>query len=224
MQSSRLGNYTIYYEHSEEFHELKREIFTTQIYYIELFNPAPVILDGGAHIGLSTLYFRQLCYQAKITAVEPLVENAVLLEKNLFENQITNVVTIHAALAGQIGSAALHYDSSDEGWFSTTSLYDGAWNGAQKTTARIVPTISLVSLLEQEQYDLVKLDIEGAELGVVRAASNILRAAENYLIEVHERKDNTAEQLEKIFSEQGFSTTLQQLSRAGLSLLHATKH
>ncbi|OGJ15743.1 MAG: hypothetical protein A2632_02195 [Candidatus Pacebacteria bacterium RIFCSPHIGHO2_01_FULL_46_16] len=221
MQSSRIGSYVAYYNNAEEFHELKREIFTTQVYYLELSNPAPHILDGGAHIGLSTLYFKQLYPLAKISAIEPLAENAFFLEKNIFENQLADVHTVHAALAEHAGTVHLYYDKSEAGWFSTASVYAGAWNGAQTTTSRVVPTVSLSFFLEQEHFDLVKLDIEGAELGVLSAARTLLRAADNYLIEVHERKDNRAAQLERILVEQGFTVTKQQLTNDGLVFLHA---
>lgn len=223
MQNSRLGSYTVYYNNSEEFHELKREIFTTQVYYLELANTKPTILDGGAHIGLSTLYFKQLYPQAKIIALEPLAENAVCLEKNIYENQLTDVQTIHAALAEQAGAVQFNYDATDEGWFSSASLYAGAWNGAQKTAVRTVPTVSLSSLLNEQHFDLVKLDIEGAELAVLNSARAVLSAADNYLIEVHERKDNRAEKLEKLFTEEGFTVSTQPLTKDGLSLLYAKR-
>lgn len=221
MQDSRLGPYTIYYQNSEEFHELKREIFTMQVYYLELANPTPSILDGGAHIGLSTLYFKQLYPNATVIAIEPLAENAFFLEKNIFENQVTGVKSLHAALSDQSGAVPLHYDRTDEKWFSSASLRSGAWNGAQKTTVRTVPAVSLASFLDEQHFDLVKLDIEGAELNVLIATRDSLRNADTFLIEVHERKDNRAEQLEKLFTEQGFSVSNQQLTKDGLSLLHA---
>jgi len=223
MQSSRLGSYTIYYNNSEEFHELRREVFTTQLYYLELNNPKPTILDGGAHIGLSTLYFKQLFPEAKIIAVEPLAENAFFLEKNIYENQTTNITTMHAALSRHTGSAQLHYDETDENWFSTASLHASAWNGAQKTTSRVVPTASLSSFLKEERFDLVKLDIEGAELDVLAAAQSLLRSADNYLVEVHDRKDNRVQQLKRIFTEEGFDVINQQLTKDGLSFLTARR-
>ena len=224
MQNSRLGSYTVYYNNSEEFHELKREIFTTQVYYLELSNPQPTILDAGAHIGLSTLYFKQLYPQAKIIALEPLAENAYFLEKNIFENQLTTVQTVHVALAEQTGAMQIHYDSTEEQWFSSASLFVGAWNGAQKTATRTVPTLTLSSLLKEQHFDLIKLDIEGAELAVLNTSRAMLRAADNYLIEVHDRRDNRAEQLTTLFTEQNFTVSVQQLTKDGLSLLQANKN
>jgi len=223
VQNSRLGSYTVYYNNSEEFHELKREIFTTQVYYLELANTKPTILDGGAHIGLSTLYFKQLYPQAKIVALEPLAENAVCLEKNIYENQLQDVQTIHAVLAEHAGTIQLNYDSSDEQWFSSASVRVGAWNGAQKTAARTVPAVTLNAFLEKQHFDVVKLDIEGAELAVFNAAKNMLTAADNYIIEVHESKQNELQQLEKLFINQHFSISKQRLTKDGLWLLQASK-
>ncbi|MDA1080046.1 MAG: FkbM family methyltransferase, partial [bacterium] len=121
------------------------------------------------------------------------------------------------------GVVKLHYDSTAEQWFSSASLHPGAWNGAQKTAVRSVPAVSLRSILEKQHFDLVKLDIEGAELGVLSAAKQVLQSADNYLVEVHEQKDNKLQQLQKLFAEQGFTTTSQQLTNNGLALLRAER-
>ncbi len=103
MNSSRLNKYTIYHNNSEEYHNLKREVFTSDLYYFETENPQPVIIDAGAHIGLATLYFKQLYPGAQITALEPNPESFQLLEKNLFENMIDDVTTVQVALSDHSG-------------------------------------------------------------------------------------------------------------------------
>ncbi|PIY80616.1 MAG: hypothetical protein COY80_01985 [Candidatus Pacebacteria bacterium CG_4_10_14_0_8_um_filter_42_14] len=221
MQSTRLGQFTVYLDHSEEFHSLKREIFSGNAYYLELENLAPNILDGGAHIGLFTLYYKQLYPAATITAVEPLAENIVLLEQNIFENQLEGVTTDHVALADHDGAMKLYFDATPEKWFSTAGLHNGAWSGAQKSDSRTVPTKTLSSYLREQKFDLVKLDIEGAELGVIAESKALLSRSDQYLIEFHPRNGSKIEQLEKIFTDRGFKVQSEKTSRAGLQLLHA---
>lgn len=221
MYSTKLGQYTVYHEHSEEYHSLKREIFSGNTYYLELENPSPNILDGGAHIGLFTLYYKQLYPEATILAIEPLAENIVFLEENIYENQLEGVSTEHVAIAGHNGAMKFYFDSTPEKWFSTAGLFEGAWNGAQKTESRTVPTKTLSSYLEKQYFDLVKLDIEGAEFEVISEAKALLSRSKQYLIEFHPRNGQRVEELEKIFTDRGFQVQSEKTSRAGLQLLHA---
>ena len=114
MKSSRLNNYTIYYNHSEEYHLLKREIFTQDLYHFETVQPAPFIIDAGAHIGLSTLYFKMLYPSSRIIAIEPHPENFKILEKNIYENQIEGVTLVQAALSDRSGINKLFFDKTIE--------------------------------------------------------------------------------------------------------------
>ena len=81
MQSTRLGKYEIWYENSDEFYELKKEIFSENCYYIELEKEDPYIIDLGAHIGMSVVYFKMLFPKAKILAFEPVPYNFEILKK-----------------------------------------------------------------------------------------------------------------------------------------------
>ncbi|MFZ1721277.1 MAG: hypothetical protein WAU07_02110, partial [Microgenomates group bacterium] len=56
--SSKVSNFTLFHANSEEYHQLKREIFTQDSYFFESDSPTPKIIDAGAHIGIATLYFK----------------------------------------------------------------------------------------------------------------------------------------------------------------------
>ncbi len=47
------------------------EIFGQRIYQFASPNPVPYIIDGGANIGLSALYFKRLFPQSRVVAFEP---------------------------------------------------------------------------------------------------------------------------------------------------------
>lgn len=184
MQNSRLQNYTIYYNNSEEYHTLKREVFTADCYYFETENPTPYIIDAGAHIGLSTLYFKQLFPGSEILAIEPNPGSFQLLEKNIFENQITGVTTIQAALSEQTGQEQLFLDETNEQWHSTASFHKGSWVGSQKTTSITVSTHTLSEFVTKP-VDFLKLDIEGSEQKVLFEAKNSLHLIKEMHIEFH---------------------------------------
>lgn len=197
MPSSRVGDYQVFYENSEEFHHLKREIFSQHIYYLEE-DPRPLrIIDAGAHIGLSTLYFKQIWPQAEILAVEPNPHSQKLLQKNIEVNQLTQVKILPYALDTHTGTTQLQIDSSGEQWFSSSSLHAQAWNGAGETTAIEVPAQPLSELLKQP-VGLLKMDIEGAEGAVLQAASGELRQIQHLILEYHPREDNPWTKIEDV--------------------------
>jgi hypothetical protein len=68
---TRLGSFSIIAPSREEYHALKRSIFTQDEYAFSSEEDAPVIIDAGAHIGIATLYFKWHYPQARITAIEP---------------------------------------------------------------------------------------------------------------------------------------------------------
>lgn len=182
--SSRLQNFTIFYNNSEEYHHLKREIFTSNLYYFETSNPKPLIIDAGAHIGLSTLYFKKVYPGAQIIAIEPNPKSFEILEKNIFENQIDGVTTINAALSTAKGQEKLFLDSSDDEWHSTASFHKGSWAGTQKSSEIIVKTLTLSEFINQP-VDFLKLDIEGSEQKVLTQAASNLKLVSEMHVEFH---------------------------------------
>ncbi len=209
MTSTHIGKSTVFFEQAEEFHILKREIFTQDVYSVDLNTPAPVIIDAGAHIGLATLYFKKMFPAAKIWAIEPLSENFKLLEKNCQENFLKDVTCIQAALAEKGTETTLYLDSSADKWFSTASNQAGAWDQQQSTSPRQVPAIQLSLLIQQigQPIDLLKMDIEGSELSVLQEARPLFRQIKNLVIEHHPTAANSLIELLQLLHETGFHTT-----------------
>lgn len=216
MQSTKIGKFTVYYEQSEEFHTVKREIFTHDSYYVEFDTNKSVIIDAGAHIGLSTLYFKRFFPQAKIWAVEPIPDNFRLLEQNVFENQLSDVTLINAALSDSAGRTVLHQDSSEHHWQSTASRYSGAWNGAQKTTPIEVSALLLSDLLYEinQQIDLLKMDIEGSELAVLKEAEPRLGQVRQLIIEYHPRPEQPIDAIIILLQQHNFTLAFWQNGRS----------
>ncbi len=186
MDSAKLKGFQVYFQNRREFRQLAKEIFKEHCYYLELDTSHPYIIDAGAHIGLATLYFKSIFPKSYILSVEPLPQNLSLLEKNLFENQIKNVDVLPVALAPQSGEVILNIDDSSSNWHSTASLYQGAWNRSQSTQEVLVSAVTLNSLLTKP-VDILKLDIEAAEVDVIVSAGDRLREVKNLFIEHHPR-------------------------------------
>jgi FkbM family methyltransferase len=203
MQSSKLPPFTIYYDNSEEYHHLKNEVFTQGSYYFETEVARPRIIDAGAHIGLSTFYFKKLYLGAQIIAIEPNPHSFTLLEKNIFENQLEDVETHQVALSAQPGATSFFYDMSDDKWESTASFLKGAWTGSQQSQEIQVHTQTLDTFIT-ETIDFLKMDIEGAEQEVLFATKEKLQLVRHMIVEFHPIAGNSIEKLSQFLKDLHF--------------------
>lgn len=185
MQSSRVGEYTIWYENAEEFYELRKEIFTEHRYYTELESEKPKIVDVGAHIGMVVVYFK-ICYpDSTIVAYEPEPSNFALLKKNVKENQLSGVTILNQAVAPKGGTLELYVPIQEEGWKSGAGIIPRGWRGVQDTKSCKVEAVGINEVLQSE-VDLLKMDIEGMEYEVVERAD--LSRVGRLIVEIHPRK------------------------------------
>lgn len=203
MQSSRVGKYEIWYENSEEFYELKKEIFGENCYYLESDVEAPIIVDAGAHIGMSVMYFKLLFPKARIMAFEPVPANLALLKKNVEENQLENVEIYQAVVAPKSGVLRIHEPIGEGAWKSGAGIIPKGWKGIQENREIKVEAVGIKEILS-EKIDIFKMDIEGMEYEVIRNAGPQMRNVKNWLIEVHPRKDHRVEEIQKTLLQNGF--------------------
>ena len=203
MQSTRLGKFEIWYENSDEFYELKKEIFSENCYYLELEKDDPVIVDAGAHIGMATLYYKMLFPGARIIAFEPVPYNIEILRKNIDQNQLENVELVEAVVAPKSGILRIQEPIGDGAWRSGAGIIPKGWKGIQDNREIKVEAVGIQEILS-EKIDIFKMDIEGMEYEVIRNAGSMLRNVSNWIIEVHPRKDHRIEEIEKILRHNGF--------------------
>lgn len=202
MQSSRLRKFQVWYENSKEYHSLKREIFGKDVYYVELNKKDPLIIDVGAHIGISTLYFKMLFPKSKIIAIEPISSSVNLLRKNIEVNRLENVEVIEVAVGKERGAKSFFVDTNDE-WLSSSSFFEGAWNNTQENREVNVEVIKLSDLIN-EKVDLLKLDIERAEEEVLLSLGGKLSLVEHILFEYHPQRKKTPEKIISELEKYGF--------------------
>jgi len=147
---------------------------------------APVILDGGANIGISAIHYKQLFPDAVITSFEPDPRACDLLRRNFAANNIRDVEIVEKALWTSNGRTNFFSEGADANRIvgehdvieQLTSL---------TTTAKHcdVETVRLADHLASTRFDLLKLDIEGAEADVIFDCGDTLRNVNNLVIEFH---------------------------------------
>lgn len=125
-----------------------------------------VVVDGGAHIGVLTLLLANLCPAGHVYAFEPAEANRRHLVANLVANDITNVTVEGAALYGTDGEVAID---------SNSAYPAGSHIGTTGPTVAAVRVDTWAREKGIERLDLLKLDLEGSEVGVLGGAEQTIR-------------------------------------------------
>jgi FkbM family methyltransferase len=141
--------------------EAVAEIFLDGIYAVDLDAAAPVIFDCGANIGLASMFFARRFPTSVITAFEPDPFAFGTLERNVATNFPGRVACYEVALGPREGPIDFWYAPDYPG-----SMVGGliARNGI--TERRRVEMRRLSSYIDG-RVDLLKIDVEGAEDGIL---------------------------------------------------------
>jgi FkbM family methyltransferase len=136
---------------------LHREIFVNLQYYFRSVRPDPLIIDGGSNVGLSVLFFKALYPESRLLAFEPAQPACSLLVRNVEANGIDGVDVHCEALGRETGKVDFFEDPRDPATFRMSTRPERLAG-----VARTVPQRRLSELVN-EDVDLLKLDVEGAE-------------------------------------------------------------
>jgi len=145
---------------------------TTELFK-QLLRPGMVFVDVGANIGYFSLLAAKLVGAGgKVYAFEPEPGNHALLCKNINLNSYSNVHAVQKAVSNKSESTLLFLSALDSG---SHSLYSEAARGIQKSVE--ITTTSVDEFLESENWpgiDLMKIDVEGAELEVLEGMGDLV--------------------------------------------------
>jgi FkbM family methyltransferase len=139
----------------------------------------PRIIDCGANIGLASLYFKLRFPYARLTAFEPDPGLAAVCRSNLALNDAAeNAEVRQAAVWTFDGTLDFVCEGTDSGTIASL-------NQPVEGPVAHVPSVQLRDWL-QEPVDLLKLDIEGAELAVLDDCRDRLQHVRALIVELHE--------------------------------------
>jgi FkbM family methyltransferase len=145
-----------------------------------------IIIDAGANIGLSAVFFANKYPDAKIIAIEPAESNINILEKNI--KPYSNIHLIKAALWDSVGEINL-FNVGFGNWGFRVGV-DNNYNDIRKTQEQCsTPTITVEKILQDysiDNIDILKLDIEGAEKEVLNKSSMWIGKVNSLIVELHE--------------------------------------
>lgn len=154
--------------------------YTTLTLFKQFVKPDAVILDIGANIGLfSLLADKWLGADGKVIAFEPSAQTFQNFKKNLEYNNVTHVVPYQVALSDKEGKAYLSRPTE----LSNRYQYQDAFSHLQydgKEEGEMIQTRTIDNILQENQVrkvDLIKIDVEGAELMCFKGATGLLSSA-----------------------------------------------
>jgi FkbM family methyltransferase len=161
---------------------LHKDLFGRRLYAFDPATETPEIVDGGANIGMATLFWKRASPNARIRAFEPDPTVYPYLQENVERNGLEGVELERSAIGAAAGTATFHADSA----YSSYLAGYAAPGGNDPATGSVVevPVVRLRDLLDRP-VDLLKLNIEGAETDALLDAGDTLRAARELLVEYH---------------------------------------
>lgn len=155
------------------------EIFVLGTYAWSYRGPIQTIVDAGAHVGGTTLWFAARYPNARIVALEPHPDTLTRLRENT--QRYPNVEVVAAALHDEDGQVELF--GGNQSWAASLVPAKNLLR-----TRHQVPAITLDHLVgghNLERIDILKLNIEGSETAVLRS-TGILDRVHTIVFEYHD--------------------------------------
>jgi FkbM family methyltransferase len=151
----------------------------------------PLVLDCGANIGLSTLYFASHLPAARIVGIEPARDNAALARRNTQANPLIEIV--EAAVFDRETGVELVDPDAEKFAYRVREAKAG--------TQGAIATVTIEGLMRRygaTRNLIVKVDIEGGEDALFRSNTGWLDQTDLLIAETHDW----------LFPGQGTSATL----------------
>jgi FkbM family methyltransferase len=186
------------------------EIYLQEVYKFCTDKIDPLIIDAGANIGLSLIYFKRLYPQARIIAYEP--DNSIfkLLESNVANLALSNV---------ELHNSAAWVENTNVAFFSEGSLAGSTevdFLGIGKESN--VRAERLKDVLYNQRVASLKLDIDGGANKVLFDIVDCLENVDHLFFEYHSQPN----------TEQKLGTMLDLVKSAGFRYVingtHAPNH
>jgi len=153
------------------------EPFQTELAKKEI-KKGDTVLDIGANIGYYALIFAKLVgEEGKIFAFEPDPDNFALLKKNVEINGYRNVILVPKAVTNKTGKIRLYLSDYNKGDHRIYDSHDGR-NSTEIEAIRLDDYFKNYN----GRIDFIKMDIQGAEGGVIQGMPLLLQKTKNLKI------------------------------------------
>lgn len=132
-----------------------------------------VILDIGANIGWYSILFSKRLLGTTIYSFEPIEETYRYLITNITLNKSVNVFPFNFGLSDKQGSSTYYYFPGGSVLASEKNLISSS--KAKETVCKVETLDKFISSQNISKLDLIKCDVEGAELSVIKGGINAIK-------------------------------------------------
>jgi len=166
-------------QHRGYLHRLRegqREAYMSEL-FCSVVRPGMTVIDAGAYLGWYALLAAQrFGPDGEVFAFEPNPETFPYLVHNVKVNRLSDrILTLPVALSDTASKLPFQLNLEDP---SQSSLYP-----VKRSTTRLVECAPLDDLLDSSvRVDVVKIDVEGAELRTLRGMRSVLQRAQEDLV------------------------------------------
>lgn len=170
--------------------------FWTEMRFLKdkIIKPGDLIIECGGHHGCTAILLSNWTgKEGKVITFEGNPRNANILRKNIKLNNLDNVEIRAQAVGRKSGYAKFKISSDGRISFSNdfnikiSSIRQFLLVMYSKLFSTIeVPVVSLDDALPNMQPSLIKIDVEGFEVEVIKGATKIMSTHPNLAIEIHQ--------------------------------------
>lgn len=141
------------------------------LYLLSKTRDKDVFLDIGANVGLFSILMARNNSTIKVHAFEPVPLNACLFEASLHLNDIESVKLNRCCVGDSVGEVefSLATDSAYSSLHNTGRLPE-----LKRIKTKITTLDDYIECNDMERIDIIKIDVEGAEMLVLEGARNLL--------------------------------------------------
>lgn len=136
------------------------------------------VIDAGANIGLSSIFFALKFPKARIIALEPEESNFELLQQNVMPYK--NIYPLLGGINNTSGAFGIKNKNGDHWNFMLESLSEEYGDG------RFYTIHEIMKLFKMETIDYLKIDIEGGEELLFKSDYDWLKKVRTLSIELHD--------------------------------------
>lgn len=176
--------------------------------YLKCYHPkkGDIILDCGAHIGnCTTLFSRIVGKTGLVIALEPIKESYIRLNERIKRLRLVNVLTLNKGVWDQKTELPVTIISNTS--YGKILIDKKSEPNKEEILVPCTTIDDLVQELKLSHLDLIKMDIEGAEIEALEGAANTLKVLSPKLaIASYHRRENaqTFGAVEKYLNEQKY--------------------
>lgn len=195
------------------------ECYTSKGFYSP--KDGDVVIDVGANIGVFAMYLQTLA-RVQVYSFEPAPSTREMLERNVANNNLSSQIrVVPVAIGKEAGTLSLRCSPN----FGHSSFYEGDHlKDAVEVSVPVATLPSQFSSLGISHVDLLKIDIEGAEVALLEGMTpEAWKMVQRVTIETHDAISQRAHELcTKCLLENGFDVHSEK-QQGGLGYVNASR-